>query len=1419
MPKFSVRPTTSSAGVPGNSTSSAHAGAPASHKQAHHKLHQLDPRAAQNELLSPLYDAGRAARKYLAQPLPAADAAAMPPRKPRSVLGQLANKVGSCFGMARGNPKPIEEMLRYQNTPQDPSRIPPRSRGQWESVAPVLAGQMKAGETVRLAQIAVDKAIAMERLVQHHEAHQATEAGLRGQRAAHMADQAHQLTSEKKSLAIWQAALHAQQAAAQKELQATQQRLDQALERLRADSQEAGGSRRGELDGLAEHIEALQALKSRQADKHAELVLRSQDKDAALEHTQRLAQTAAREMFEFEAGAADLKSLQPALAQRRKEAEVQLEHAQRRHRIATEALQKTYGEVIDLQLRRLPGFEVYRSSPEIEALREALRDWVKTIDPTRHGAEAVVPAGVLTATIKALADTSGGDASVALQTLKTLRVHTWGTLLPEPAAGRGTHPPLDAASQSMVDLLARIPRGTQALGHLMAPATEGMPDHTRRHMARRALHAEAELRSATPPELREWLAAASHAARTALHAADPVKALAACTDDQRAAYNAIRNNYRSNAKGSAYDRANQHLQKIADWLHDIDDTADTGGRAAASPTAKSKRGQKINPLRSLPQALEVASATALPTPTRRAEEELENAADHLTQYLIALRAQQPATQVPSESELAWKAIAEKIRWAPEGTARASMVLDRSMLDGIRAQCDAERRAAAKKTARRGGEVTTAIESPAMRSAWDRLRAEPHTGVQALALLQHALLSETLAEATEATTAAATSAPPSNTADMEHAQAQGNAFHVAMYKALNLLHGGDPANATNSRALLNLLRDVAEHLEWRDRVKMLGQKTYGANVGPLSAAVAITSAMGLGVKLIGGVQHNEDRILELYRGRTGMYLQITSQSTNQVQAGAGVNTGYSVAMDTDQASFGVTGGADWRWRGEWGVENGVQMRMPRLTKNLEPQLDAQFIDAMEHLFDMAAPTGDGQPARRDWMRELLAHHPELSMGLIDDAQRSSMGTETNVSLSAGVRVGEVAGKGRRAGVSAGVGVKSRQDNGQTRTTVAGYMTTIYREATAQMKVEVSGRATLGVQFAESVQDDPKNGPRQKASGSLGLLDASYGRELVSKAVTHFCTLFVFDDEIDPMRSDRATDVSEFDVFQQLVRDEWDSWSAYGVGKLGAAVDDDLKHVASELQLEHFMEQTQAFAQGNGLAAMFADKAMKAPAAPALDMFRALARMDGEAAKAKFEAACTEYESAATEFEAAGMDLRSTRAHLKQARTALEADQTAAAAEHLEQAAARMQRKAMGKTGRSPVMARRRDEGVAHMKQAALCREQGATRLREAQGHAQGFDDLVVKDELWEPTLLLLREKAKILRERGLDFFLKRQNNRGAEAMRTVAQWILYEPVLRADPGHEVEPAGQWKATAAAPAQARLPTVPEGDEEGEIQAHRD
>ena len=66
----------------------------------------------------------------------------------------------------------------------------------------------------------------------------------------------------------------------------------------------------------------------------------------------------------------------------------------------------------------------------------------------------------------------------------------------------------------------------------------------------------------------------------------------------------------------------------------------------------------------------------------------------------------------------------------------------------------------------------------------------------------------------------------------------------------------------------------------------------------------------------------------------------------------------------------------------------------------------------------------------------------------------------------------------------------------------------------------------------------------------------------------------------------------------------------------------------------------------------------------------------------------------------------------------------------------------------------------------------------------------RSALWEPTILMLREKPKGQAERGFDFFVKYQHNRIAESMRTVGQWPLYEPVLRALPGQQVAPARRW-----------------------------
>ncbi|PVY67056.1 hypothetical protein C8E08_4485 [Paracidovorax citrulli] len=1322
MPKISLRPHATSLLVPGNARNAAHAGDPAPGKQAHYKLHQLDGAAARREALAPQSGLAGRVREYLAEPLPAAADAgsagaaaaqagsqgATAPRKATKALRKFLGKAGTALGLRAGKPVGLDELTRFRNTAapgaRPIARDDPRDRGTWRSVGAAQARAFAASQRLLEADVAVRKATALEHLVQLHIERLDGDAQRAGRRIAHAAERPVPLRRQQAAISAQQRALDDSLARLREEAGALERRIAQAeaalaapvrgrLDRLMA--ARAGADAGEDAATLRQHLHELRSLHAIRAGVRQDLERRKQDVQAELERLEHSALAMARDLFDADDEAADLRSLLGGLQERRATLETARDAARAASDAASSALKAREAELTGRQIDTLPGLRAPATPAETAAcaaLKAALRDWADGLDTALFGDRAIPAAGVVAVGLKALAVAAGGDPAQARQALDALRQLHWKDLAPPPGAApaRTATAGLPPAAQRAVDHLARVPRGLQVLSHLMRPEGSPAARPERLAAARLALRADALLRQAAPDDtaLRTWLGHARHAARQALHAAEPAKALAACTVDERAAYHALRNGYESNAPGSAYDRANGHLQRLADALHDL-------SRHGARPQAF---GGQPNALRSLPQALEVGGATALPTPRRRADAALEKAAGQLTDMLGGWRAGRPPGRLPSTAECAWQALAETVQWAPEGTDRATLVVDAPARERIAARA-AELRAHFERTARGQGVPPSGMSQesvPLLEAAWQRLERRPHTAAEALALL-----AEALPEDAGEPSSPPPPPPPGGAPVSWHGYAlrQGAQFRASVQEATRLLRDGDPGKATHAQALLDLTRDMIGQLEWRDRLRLIGQQAWGLNAGPLSAAIALgTSLFGMGVRLIAGAQRNRDSVMEFYMGRTGMYLQIGEQRTDQVQVGAGANTGYAAKLGTDQAALGATVAADWRWRGERGLENGIQLRLPRLGKGREPELNVEFLDAYEHLLRLAAPGPDGAPARHDWLRELLAHHPELSAGLIDGAQRSGAGTETNVSASAGLRVGEVAGRGRRAGVAAGLGVKTRQDNGRTATTVAGYMTTIYRDATASARTEVAARATASVQFAEALRTD---GARtvQRASAGLGTLDAGYGVEVANHATTNFCTLFLFGDEIDPVRSDRATDYSRFAEFERHVHAEWDGWAHYGTGKLGSDVEEPLHHLLADIQLSHFMEQTRTFAQGNGFAAMFADKAMRAPAAPLLDTHRALAALA----------------------RAAG------------------------------------------------------DEDGARAEDAA-------------------FDDFLQNEAMWEPTLLLLREKAKLQDERGLDFFLKHQNNRSAEAMRTVGQWILYEPVPRREPGQRIQATRTWEPGA-------------------------
>lgn len=64
---------------------------------------------------------------------------------------------------------------------------------------------------------------------------------------------------------------------------------------------------------------------------------------------------------------------------------------------------------------------------------------------------------------------------------------------------------------------------------------------------------------------------------------------------------------------------------------------------------------------------------------------------------------------------------------------------------------------------------------------------------------------------------------------------------------------------------------------------------------------------------------------------------------------------------------------------------------------------------------------------------------------------------------------------------------------------------------------------------------------------------------------------FGGEIDPTRSDCATDFLSVEDFEREVRREWEAWVHYGTVKLPKDMDEATLHIVAKRQLEDFLER--------------------------------------------------------------------------------------------------------------------------------------------------------------------------------------------------------------------------------------------------------
>jgi len=1327
MPSFTLRPSSTILGLPGMGNTMAHAGKPASGQQSHHKLYTLDPLVARNEVLAKEADPVARAQALTTE----APAAAALPMAPRRGLVKLLHDAAKVIGVSRGEPVARAELLRYAGTPLKPDEPIAEAElpGDPKKFISAFVDMLDAEHAALDARIAVNEATAAQDLVACHLERTEGDIALSARRAGNLANQAHALAQQSIATAAalatvrdsitWTSELLAatcEPLARTRDALAQERRALESLgeaplpqptpssgtgtsplrdllreERTELEREQQIAERQHRIVRLELSAALLQKIEAQESSSLSTLqaqareleqrqhALERQIKD--VEHV--AAAVVPQDLWAQSHAAEKLREQQEPLQNvvQRREAARALADAKAHE--ASEARAAIGTQTISELLETCPGFE---NAANLQPLREAVRAWSDTLEDRLAGLgdDALPKSLAVNIAFEALGIAAGGDTQRAADLVRELQATTLAALLPPPGATHDESSGPSEAARGLARLLADEPSGMQMIELLLAPSAAAM-GKTQAEAARLYLRADEKWRHASNDgtSLRGWIASAQRAASAVAHAADPVQALAACTIDERAAYRAFRNGYDSNAPGSDYDKANQHLRKPAQWLKER--AAAQGRPALLGPS---------NPLNALREGLVVGAATALPTPARQAAKALEEAAAHLNDYLAARQAQLPAGHVPSPGEQAWQAIAHHVQWHPEGTDPTTMKLDAKALEVIeQRRQDLQQHFEHDVRHKSGGPVTASTFHPALDATWKELQTGKHTVLQALNMLHQRLPAATSPDQ-EAGTSSAAYWPG-------HEKVLQTRLHDAVAHANRLLHDGDPAQVTSARALFDLTRDMIQNLEWRDKLRLMGQQVRGINVGPLSGGLAAASLpTGVGVKFTAGVQRNEDQVMEIYMGRTGLYLQLGEQATTQLQGGAGVNIGYVWGLGDEEkgARAGLGGAADWKGKRESGLESGVQLRVLRLSKGQEPELMVKFLGMYEHLMTLADREQRGEQVTGDWMRELLAHHDNLNIGLIDKAARQNTGTETNASLFAGVRVGVVDDRPRRVNLSLSAGIKAKRDQSRTETEVAGYMTTLYRDSTAQIKVEANARAAAGVMLNQWSEHDRLTGkPRPKASLSVAGVDLAYAAEVHAEGVTRFCTLFTIDKKIDTVRSDCAMDFQNFKAFEREVRREWNAWVHYGTAKLPADMSEGMRYAVSERQLENLLDQGRLFADRNRFATMYMDKALKPKAAPVLDGLRTLAGLQRKA--------------------------------------------------HREQTVRQTDRR---------------------------------------------FDDLVAQPALWEPTILIVREKTKAQADRGIDFFGKLQNNRIAEAMRTVGQWPLYEPVPRAEPGQRPEPAGRWRA---------------------------
>jgi hypothetical protein len=608
------------------------------------------------------------------------------------------------------------------------------------------------------------------------------------------------------------------------------------------------------------------------------------------------------------------------------------------------------------------------------------------------------PAMVLSATVQALAEASGGDAAQAAAILEHLgQLHLTDLVLPEAGATAAGAGALRAAL-----LLAQVPRGMEVLQHLtgyegpaalqgprpLAPDVEAVKVYLQAHDAL----------GRTPPDqtvLRQFRTDALEGARLQALGGPPGQASA--TLAQRGAFHALRNGMDSNAPGTDYDEVNRSLLVLGRWLGQLE-----------AP----HRGAPLHdmtPLKSLDQAIEVLDATGGPSLRRIHSDTLRIATEHLLEFVAV----SPMGQAPSHEQSALQSLLQALAYQPED-------VDLGRLRATPAMLQQAQDAASARGLRQGG-------TDAPTRAFAALREQVATG-------SGLGVAELLRRAAQAL------------ADEQAPVLQGLREHLAQAdEQAGLLQSGRPANA---EIFIRKLKYMVSHLQWRDRIKMSMIDTAGVNTDrPVSIPVA--PFVSLQPKVILGLDRKTEVSLEFFMSSpAGPQIVFGTKRSTAVDLGAGLGVTVArpmgkpgladagtaqidgmqvaVASPVPPASLGGRAAVEARFKGERTQDESVCIRIPRYFGH-EGMLHEQFVQLMQDLILIARDAhAAGGPPHADPLLHLLAAQPQASVGRLT-GRRRVRAVEASGDIGASAGLG-----GNHGGVGGGVGATVRREKAEGHT---------------------------------------------------------------------------------------------------------------------------------------------------------------------------------------------------------------------------------------------------------------------------------------------------------------------------------------------------------------------------------------------------